>query len=442
MPPSFSEASVPSFIVAVVKGDAKSAAALLAAQPGLARADIRTLAALSDVEGLREQLVRAPALAKTRGGICDAEPLAYVALGQLGGDDAARAACAELLLAQGADANATWFDRDWPESRLPALYAATGRNNYPQLARTLLQAGAKTDDGESIYHAAEKNHRGCLEALALAGADFGRRQQPWGNTPIYFLLGHDPQSPMAGPAGEGIRWLLEHGADPNVASYVDKQNETALHLLVRQGWPVVLAAALVAHGADVNRPRQDGRTPLTLAVRCGRTELAAFLRAHGAKETATATDELMGACLRADAAAARVVRAAHPQVIQQLAGEDPTAVHQAAREGRGATLELMRELGFDFGVIGEHGETALHLAAWWGWLEPLRVLLRAGAPVGVVETMYHATPLGWCAHGSMNCRNPKGDYAACASALLVAGAVVPEGSQGSPAVMAVLKARG
>jgi ankyrin repeat protein len=433
---------VAKFIAAVMAGDSATAAALRSSDPALPRSNIRTLAALGDLEGLQDALAREPALARAPGGICRAEPLAYVALGAVGGDDLARAACAEILLAHGADPNATFFDPDWPEGRLPTLYAATGRNNYPQLARVLLKAGAKTDDGESIYHAAEKNHQASLEALAEAGADFGRRQEPWGNTPLYFLLGHDPQGVQAGPAGEGIRWLLEHGADPNVASYVRNRNETALHLVVRQGWPAALADVFITHGADVNRTRLDGRTPLTLALRSGRTELAALLRKHGAQKVATPADRLVGACLRADDNMARALVADHPELIPPRDREDQLAVHQAAREGRAEALALMHEMGFDLKVAGEHGETALHLAAWHGRLASLKTLLLAGVSVNAVETMYRATPLGWCAHGSLNCRNPTGDYSACSAALLAAGATVPEGLHGSPEVEAVVKGRG
>jgi ankyrin repeat protein len=431
---------VAQFIAAVINGDVATVAAKRAAEPALPQANIRTLAALGDAEGLRQALTREPALAKTPGGLCRAEPLAYVALGAVGGDDAARARCAALLLAHGGDPNATYFDRAWPEGRLPTLYAATGRNNYPQLARVLLKAGAKTADGESIYHAAEKNHRASLEALAEAGADFGHPQNPWGNTPLYFLLGHDPNGTPAGPAGEGIRWLLEHGADPDVTSYVSKLNETALHLAIRQGWPAAMISALIAHGADVSRPRLDGRTPLTLAVRGGRSELTALLRKHGAQETTSAADRLIGTCLRADPASARALVAADPQLVPPRDREDQLAVHQAAREGPAEALALMHELGFDLNVAGDHGETALHLAAWNGRLASVKMLLLGGAVVDAVESQYQATPLGWCAHGSLNCLHPSGDYGACAAALLAAGATVPDDLQGSPEVEAVVKA--
>jgi ankyrin repeat protein len=427
------------FVAAVIGGHTTTVTALVAAEPALLRANVRTLAALGDADGLRQALAEEPALARTPGGICRAEPLAYVALGAVGGDDAARAKCAELLLAHGGDANATFFDPDWPEGRLPTLYAATGRNHYPQLARVLLKAGARTDDGESIYHAAEKNHRACLEALADGGADFGRRQAAWGNTPLYFLLGHDPDGVQAATVAAGIRWLLEHGADPNETSYVKNRNETALHLLVRQGWPAALATTAIAHGADVNRPRLDGRTPLTLALRGGRTELAALLRNHGAEMLATPADRLVGACLRADEAMARALATDHPELIPPRDQEDQLAVHQAAREGRAEALALMHELGFDLKVAGDHGETALHQAAWHGRLAALKTLLLAGVPVNAVDSMYCATPLGWCAHGSLHCRNPTGEYGACAAALLAAGVTVPEELHGSPEVESALK---
>jgi ankyrin repeat protein len=101
----------------------------------------------------------------------------------------------------------------------------------------------------------------------------------------------------------------------------------------------------------------------------------------------------------------------------------------------------MHELGFDLKVVGDLGETALHLAAWHGRLACLQSLLRAGAVVNAIESMYRATPLGWCAHGSLNCRNPTGDYGTCAAALLAAGASVPEGLHGSPEVEAAVKGR-
>jgi ankyrin repeat protein len=38
------------------------------------------------------------------------------------------------------------------------------------------------------------------------------------------------------------------------------------------------------HGADPNQPAADGETPFRLALRFGRAEVAAVMRAHGGHE--------------------------------------------------------------------------------------------------------------------------------------------------------------
>jgi len=40
---------------------------------------------------------------------------------------------------------------------------------------------------------------------------------------------------------------------------------------------------LVEHGADINRPTNDGYTPLMAAEGAGHAEVAAYLRAAGAR---------------------------------------------------------------------------------------------------------------------------------------------------------------
>jgi hypothetical protein len=51
------------------------------------------------------------------------------------------------------------------------------------------------------------------------------------------------------------------------------------------------------------------------------------------------------------------------------------------------------------------------------------VLLAHGAPVDLqANPPVKGSPLNWAAHGSKNCTNPRGDYAAIVRALLAAGA--------------------
>jgi len=50
-----------------------------------------------------------------------------------------------------------------------------------------------------------------------------------------------------------------------------------------------LADLLVSHGADVNAANDDGKTALSIALSSGRQQMVDWLRAHGAKETTSAT---------------------------------------------------------------------------------------------------------------------------------------------------------
>lgn len=50
------------------------------------------------------------------------------------------------------------------EPELPALYYASVANDVAEVER-LLTAGADPNDGESIFHAAEKNHRAVIDLL-------------------------------------------------------------------------------------------------------------------------------------------------------------------------------------------------------------------------------------------------------------------------------------
>jgi ankyrin repeat protein len=426
-------------IEAALHGQKTSVEALLAERPHLGRRSIYSAATLGDPEGLKQWLQQERGLATRAGGARQAEPLLYVGFGRHGGSDADRAEAARLLLALGADANVSYIHPDWPKSPQPVLYGATGANNYPRLARVLLEAGANPNDPESRYHAAEHNHVECLELLLRHGTDFDGKDATWGNTPLYFLFGyHHPPEPVKA----GIRWLLEHGANPNRPSYVEKSNETALHAALRNGWDTDMIALLVRHGADPTIPRLDGRTPYALAVRGGREDVVALFKAAGAKEESSATDQFLSACMRADTAVAWEWLRKEPQIVASLSDLDRLILHEAAQSGRAAALQLMGELGFNLGEADGDRVTPLHWAAWHGWPEAVRALVRAGVPLDPLDKSFNAPPMGWCAHGSQFGNNPRGDYAAVAEILVEAGAKVPPGTTASPAVMAVLKKHG
>ena len=408
---------------------------ILREYPRLSRGSIHTVTALGDPAGVRDWLRHDATLATTRVTEKGWTPLLSTCVGRVGGDDAARAECAQLLLAAGANANDYWTDDAFPGTKLPALYGATGINNYARTARVLLTAGAKPNDDESVYHAAEKAHFESLEVLKEFGADLSHSAAlPGGSTPLYFLfevIGRRPDCEA------GVRWLLENGANPNVASREGR--ETALHAAVRRGFSRDMIELLLRHGADPAIRRADGRTALALAVRGGREELAAALESRSAPDEVTPLDRFLGACLHAHGTEARALLAANPGLMDRLTTDDRRLVADAAREGRGEALVLMHELGFDLQLRDEYGATPLHWAGWGGRLTAVLALIACRVDLNLEEKRFNGTALSWIRHGSLHHRDPQGDYPACAEALLAAGAMQPEEIYGSPEVLAVFK---
>jgi ankyrin repeat protein len=215
-----------------------------------------------------------------------------------------------------------------------------------------------------------------------------------------------------------------------------------LHLAVRTGWPRGLIATLLKYGADPARPRADGATAYQLAIRYGRGEVAELLASQGPSLAATAADRFLGACLRGDEAEARAQLAETPSLVRDLTRDQQRALLEPAKRGELATLKLMGALGFDLAVKGENGETPLHHACWYGRTDVAIWLIRKAVPLDEADRQFDAPPVGWCAHGSQFCRNPRGDYPAIMEALIRAGAHVPRDTRAAPEVMAVLERHG
>ena len=158
---------------------------------------------------------------------------------------------ARKLLDAGADPNATFlFDGKWP---IPVLYGCCGRQDFPAMAELLMRAGANPCDGESVYHASEEGHGGCLalfekfagnKALAEECTMCLRNQFHWGIM-------------------RGAKWLLEHEADPD--SRHPEHGESALHAAARLGANEGTIGLLLDHGADPRKKTRDGQTAIELA---------------------------------------------------------------------------------------------------------------------------------------------------------------------------------
>ncbi len=442
------------FLDAIRNDRGAEAAALLEAHAGLERADVFAAAGAGNVDALDGLLARDPSLAVATHGTEEWPPLAYVCRSPLHATTPDRAAglrrAAARLLEAGASPNSfsAYWESDAKKVPISVLYHAC-MSDHRELVEWLLERGAATQDGESIYHAAQHDRRACLELLLEHGADLSSAQSPYGNTPLYFLVGHHDDANGRAPWFQGLVWLLEHGADPNVPSYTSA--ETPLHALAAGAPKPATALALLAHGADINARRLDGRTPYQIAVRRGNETIASILRDHGADTTGLSpADEFFGACLAGDEARVRALLAQRPDLHATIAADGATVLGDAVRQDRADAIRLMVDVGFEPGPRDPGGATPLHWAAWLGRIDAVRQLTRLGAPLDLRDWHYGSTPLGWAAHGS-TCHADDDRYCAIVDLLIDAGAEATREAlsnrwgktlDGAPAVAARLKARG
>lgn len=454
------------FLQAVRENDSDRARALLEAQPAVTGLSVRTAAAAGDLAAVLRHLASDSSCATHSIPPDHTPPLVYAVQTDLkrarGVPVEEHVALVQALLDAGADANATVGLPDG-SGHIPVLYFPCAQGNVP-VARLLLERGAAPTDGESLYHAAQHDHRDVLALLQAFGADLSRGPAGTGNTPLHFLVSHRVSNPLSASALRGVAWLLEHGADPNVpltavgdGQLPSQLGETPLHRAVASGHGGDLVARLVHHGAVVDAARDDGATPFVLAVRSGNAEAQHALAELGADTTRPSTmDRLLGACLTADDAAARAFVATDPQLISRLDDDDARAIFAALLDERPESVPLMLSLGWPLDCESEWGGTPLHWAAWNGKVELVAQLISAGAPVNARDTRYGSSPIAWAAHGSSyspRATDPDADraYAAIVTQLLEAGATRdasmnqwgerPE-TLGNAAVVAVLRERG
>ncbi len=356
------------------------AAAMLAARPELAGATVYTAAATGSVMHLRRFLAADPAAPRTEGGPHGWTPLLYLCFSRIpdAPPELSSLACAARLLDAGADPNAGFL---W-EGLAPPFTALTGafgggedRANQPPhqhalaLARMLLDAGADPNDGQTLYNKMfeeSDDHLDLLFGYGLGQGDGG----PWRRR-----LGAAQQSPQQMLADQLI-WAVQSGRRARVAT-------------------------LLAHGVDPNvsgsgHPTHQGRSAYELAMSSGSPEMAALLVAAGARPrsfTMDAVDRFLAAALGADPDA---VRQAEPAVREAAIRRRPDAVRQAVELHRLGAVRLLVEAGFP--IDGGDSASPLHVAAYDGDLEMVRLLVSLGADTERTDPQFHSTPLGWAEH--------------------------------------------
>lgn len=366
----------------------------------------------------------------------------------------------EVLLEFGADPNRR---SGWWAGPFHSLHVASG-----DAAERLLAAGAVPDacaaahldrpdllarmiaddpqrvherggDGQTPLHFAKS--RAVVDLLLDAGADIDARDVDHRSTPAQWMLDHT--------AGAGrydlARYLVERGAEADIFLVAALGlTDRALAMLERRPELIDLRT-----GRDEYAEQPPSSYHIyfwTIGSACSPLEVASqFGQGDTLKammEFASPLRRLLLACRFGDEQAASAVLRAHPDVMASMEPDDHRAVSDAAWNGNAKAVALMLDLGFDPRTPGHDSGTALHCAAWQGSTETVRTLLlndRGRACVPIPDAHYHASPLGWCCHGSEN-GNKRRDHAGVALQLLEAGAELgPDSSSASPSVQRVLE---
>ena len=325
--------------------------------------------------------------------------------------NAQRVSIATALVAAGADVCAGLREAETIRGYRTALGAAIGRVRCATLAELLLDAGADIADGPTLYEGSAM-----WEAVRWRDADS-----------LKALLAADPPPwhmchalPQALPWGDIdiVRLLLNNNGDPNWSMGAWGFKGNCLHEAVVLDTDPAIVQALLDHGANVDQPDRDGRSPLAVATCLRRHALAALLRENGGSgDGVRPMDRWVSACFAGDPDAARRLAIRHSgdaDAVATLHRATATKEDRAAARARLArcfqpvdhlwlcrvivrraenappvlaatppkVIRLLLAGGLHPDAADDDGQRPLHLAAAAGDSGALQALLDAGADIG------------------------------------------------------------
>ena len=351
-------------------GSLEPANAILAAHAEIANSSVYAAAVLGDEAGVCRFGALDPANATTKGGPRTCDALTYLCFSNYLRLDPERSdafvRAAKALLDAGASAHTGFYDKG--RQFESAIYGAAGVAHHAELTRLLLEHGADPNDGETPYHTPEGYDNAALHVLVESGklsadslATMLARKHDW----------HD---------SDGVRCLLEHGADPN---RMTRWGRTALQQAVLRDNGVEIVETLLDHGADP-------RPVAAMAARRGRGDLLDLLASRGIPIELHGADRLLAAAARNDTAAVQAIAESDPGLVQLIIADGGRILTDFARNGNTEGVRRLLDLGVDASARLEEddvywnlakGSTALHAAAWLARADTVKLLIERGAPI-------------------------------------------------------------
>jgi ankyrin repeat protein len=410
-------------------GTLERAQAILSAHPDLANRNVHAAAILGDEPAVRRFLALDAGSATAKGGPRGWDALThlcfsrYLRLDRTRSDGFVRTA--QSLLDAGASANTGFYSDDHqPPEFESVLYGAAGVAHHPGVTRVLLEHGADPNDGEVVYHTPETYDNAVLRLLIGTGKLTGD------SLATLLLRKHDWHD------HDGIKLLLEHGADAN---RMTGWGYSALHQALRRDNDLRIIELLLDHGADPSQPA-DGRSATSMAAREGRGDVLDLFARRGLPVVLEDFDHLLAACARNDSSQVRSLVALEPQLVQQVRQHAGRLLGEFAGVGNTEGVKQLLDLGADVAAVDEEGDgywgiakksTALHVAAWRARHATVKLLVERGAPVDVPDGKGR-TPLMLAVRACVDSywrdrRSPESVATLLAAGASVRGIVYPSG---------------
>jgi ankyrin repeat protein len=403
-------------------GSLDDAEKMLAVHPELATIDLHTSAITGNYKAVFNFLAENPANANAVSEPYGCNALVYLCMSKYLQFDRDRSQnfllAATALLDAGLDpGSGFWTQGNNPEFET-ALYGAAGVAHHPELTKLLLERGADPNDGEAVYHSPETHENGAMMALVETG-----KLHPE-SLVLMLIRKHDWHD------YEGVKYLLEHGADPNTAW--GKSRYPLHHALARSNDTSIIAL-LLEYGADPNLV-SDGINAIARAAREGRGDVLRLFAEKGIAVKLEGVDQLIAACALTNKADLDSLLKHSPHLLKAFMDVGGELIARFSLSGNTAGVQELLNIGVDANTPYEQGDgyfgipkqsLPIHIASWLGRSSVVRLLIAHGASIDTPD-QHGNTPLALAILACINSYWTERRSPASVKALLDAGAKVKE----------------
>lgn len=312
-----------------------------------------------------------------------------------------RTTAIQLLVDHGADINESYGDGSTP------LLKAARQKDSSTITQLLVSLGANADmpvaSGKStlLIEAVKIRNRNAALVLLEAGVQIDGSDADGKSALVHAIENQD----------KTMAWLL---LENSASSARFQKDHTARNQSIQRSLQLAMnrndfsmAWLLCQHGASLAIVDDKGRTFLHRAALSGNLPAVRFLVSHKA---AVYTQDQKGftplhcgvlSC-RDDIVAVLASQATKPSQLDIRDNEGHTALSLATYNRRTAAMKALICHGASCNISGQDGLTTVHLAASWGFLEEMGLLLNGGGDPNAIDdkcsTPLHQAIVGHRAH--------------------------------------------